>query len=216
MKSLVILGAGGAAREMYWFVRDAYPEIRLAFVDDVTDVTSVEIAGDQVPVVKDWNFARLDPNGRYGGFRQFIVGVAEPHTKRALIPKALASGLEPAPTLVTPGALVRGDCHLGHGGIVVAHSQLTTHVTLGHYVMVLDSTIGHHDVVGDYTTCFPGCRISGDVTVGEGCLFGAGTVVKPGVRIADGVISGAQSCIVKNILEPNITVAGVPAKKLGA
>lgn len=216
MKSLVILGAGGAARELYWFVQDTHPGISIAFVDDVSDATEVEIAGDHVPVVKDWNFSRLDPAAARGGFRQFIVGVAEPPTKKVLVAKALAAGLEPAPTIIHPRAIVRPDCEIGRGGAIVAHSQLTTHATLGDYVLVLDSTIGHHDVVGSWTTVYPGCRVSGDVTVGARVLLGAGTVVRPGVRIADGVVTGAMACVVKDILEPDITVVGVPARKLGA
>lgn len=216
MKSLVILGAGGFARELYWFVMDTFPGIRLVFVDDVSDATEVEIAGAHVPVIKDWRFNRLDPGDTAGGFRQFVVGVAEPPAKRALVPRALAAGLEPAPTIVHPGAIVRPDCRLGRGGAIVAHSQLTTNATLGDYVLVLDSTIGHHDVVGSYTTCYPGCRVSGNVTLGEGVLLGAGTVVRPGVTIADGVTSGALACIVRDVLEPGVTVVGVPARKLGS
>lgn len=215
MKSLVILGAGGAARELYFFVRDTFPDVRIAFVDDVGEQREIDIAGDRVPVVNDWDFRRLDPTGAHGGFRQFVIGVAEPPTKKVLVPRALAAGLEPAPTIVHPRALVRPDCTLGVGGVIVAHSQLTTHATLGDYVLVLDSTIGHHDVVGSYTTCYPGCRVSGDVVLGERVLLGAGTVIRPGVRIADGVVTGAMACVVKDILEPDVTVVGVPAKKLG-
>ncbi|MCP5058530.1 MAG: hypothetical protein GY937_17650 [bacterium] len=214
MKSLVILGAGGSARETYWFVKDTFPDVALCFVDDVGEATEVRIADDVVPVVKDWNFSHLDAGGEQNGFRQFIVAVAEPPAKRIMVKKALASGLEPAPTLIHPRAIVRGDCHIGRGGQIVAHSQLTTHATIGDYVAVLDTTIGHHDVVGDYTTCFPGCRVSGDVRLGEDVLLGAGTVIRNGVTIARGVVTGASSCVVKDILEPDITVAGVPAKKL--
>src|SRR5437867_3333977 len=166
-RTLVILGAGGSARETWWFAQDTWPGIRIAFVDDVTDVTEVRIADTVVPVVKDWDFTRLRAHAGAGSFLDFIVGVAEPRTKRALVKKALASGLEPAPTLVHPRSIVRGDCRLGRGGQIVAHSLLTTDATIGDYVVILDSTIGHHDVVGDYTACYPGCRVAGDVTLGE-------------------------------------------------
>jgi sugar O-acyltransferase (sialic acid O-acetyltransferase NeuD family) len=212
--SLVILGAGGSARETWWFARDTWPEVQIAFVDDVTPVTEVRIADAVVPVVKDWDFTAL--RSRYGAtaFRDFIVGVAIPSTKRAMVAKALAHGLEPAPTMVHPRSIVRGDCRVGRGGQIVAHSLLTTDVTLGDYVVVLDSTIGHHDVVGAYTTCYPGCRVAGDVTLGEDCLLGTGTVIRPGLRIARGVVTGALSCLVKHVDEPDITLVGVPAKKL--
>jgi sugar O-acyltransferase (sialic acid O-acetyltransferase NeuD family) len=207
LNSIILLGAGGWARELYWFVRDTWPQARIVFVDDVSEVRGVEIAGTVVPVVKDWEF---EP-----GFDRFLVGVAEPALKRPMVVKALAAGLEPAPTLVHTGAIVRPDCTLGRGGAIVAHSQLTTNATIGDYVCVLDSTIGHHNVVGDYTTCFPGCRISGDVVVGEDCLFGAGTIVRNGLRIASGVTTGAGTVLVKDVEEEGVTMVGVPGRRLG-
>jgi sugar O-acyltransferase (sialic acid O-acetyltransferase NeuD family) len=203
---LVMLGAGGAARELYWFAKDTLPGVEIAFVDDVGTCDSVEIAGESVPVVRDWNFPE--------GFERFVVGVAEPRIKRILVNKALGAGLVPHETLVHPRAIVRPDCTVGVGGMIVAHSQLTTNATLGDYVLVLDSTIGHHDVVGDYTTCFPGCKVSGDVVLGKDVLLGAGTVIRNRVRIADGVVTGASSCVVADVLEPGVTIAGVPAKPL--
>lgn len=206
MQAIVLLGAGGWARELYWFVKDTWPDAAIAFVDDVSPELSMEIAGVQVPIIKNWKFA--------APFSSFLVAVTEPADKRAMVAKALKAGLKPAPTLVHPSAIVRPDCTLGVGGAIVAHSQLTTNATIGDYVSVLDSTIGHHDVVGDYTTCFPGCRISGDVTVGEDCLFGAGTIVRNGINIASGVTTGAGTVIVKTVEESDITLVGLPAKKL--
>ena len=214
-RTLVVLGAGGYARETWWFVRDTWPGVEIAFVDDVGQASEVRIGAAVVPVVRDWDFSRLRRAAGDDAYRDFIVGVAEPPTKRAMVDKALAAGLEPAPTLVHPRSVVRGDCRLGRGEQIVANSLLTTDATIGDYVLVLDSTIGHHDVVGDYTTCYPGCRVSGDVTLGEDCLLGAGTVIRPGVRIARGVVTGALACVVKNVDEPGITLVGVPARKVG-
>jgi acetyltransferase-like isoleucine patch superfamily enzyme len=52
------------------------------------------------------------------------------------------------------------------------------------------------------------------VTLGEDCLLGAGTVIRPGVRIARGVTTGALSCVVKDVDEPGITLVGIPARKV--
>jgi acetyltransferase-like isoleucine patch superfamily enzyme len=69
-------------------------------------------------------------------------------------------------------------------------------------------------VVGDYVTCYPGCRVSGGVTLGEDVILGAGTVVRNGVRIAPRVRTGALACVVKDALEPGATLVGVPARKI--
>ena len=217
---IIILGASGFAREMYWHIKETYPAARLAFVDDVSDIPSVVIAGRAIPVVKDWRFDAVPADGPGQPpvrFEEFVLGVGDPKVKMALVRKALASGLRPAPTVVHPRALVQGlDCRIGVGGIIAPGCILTTNVILGDYVLLnLNTTIGHDAVIGDYVTCNPGCQISGNVTLGRGCALGTGTVVREKISIAPGVVTGAQACIVKDIQEPDITVVGVPAKRLG-
>jgi sugar O-acyltransferase (sialic acid O-acetyltransferase NeuD family) len=212
-KHLVVLGAGGFAREMYWHIQGTHPGARVAFVDDVSEVREVLVGSERVPVVKDWNFR--DVQGAQ--FHEFVLGIGNPATKKKMVERALASGLTPAPTIVHPRALVQGtDCKIGVGGIIAPGCILTTNVQFGDYVLLnLNCTIGHDAVIGDYSTCNPGCQISGNVTLGEGVVLGTGTAIRDKMTIAPGVVTGAQTCIVKDIGEPDITVIGVPAKKLG-
>lgn len=214
---IAILGAGGFAREMYWHIRETIPWARLAFIDDVTDTSEVNMAGEIVPVVKNWRFDAVPTQGTVSAFKEFVLGVGDPRVKKLLAEKALQSGLKPAPTIVHPRAHIQGrDCRIGVGGIIAPGCILTTNVTIGDFVLLnLSTTVGHDAVIGDYVTCNPGCQISGGVTIGEGASLGTGTVVRERTAIAAGVVTGAQACIVKDILEPNITVVGVPAKKLG-
>jgi len=48
----------------------------------------------------------------------------------------------------------------------------------------------------------------------DNVIIGFGAVVVGGTRIANGVAVGANAVVNKSIDEPNITVAGVPAKKI--
>jgi len=51
-------------------------------------------------------------------------------------------------------------------------------------------------------------RMGNDVTIEPGCkIFGK-------IEIADGIHIGANSVVSKSFLEPNIVIAGVPAKKI--
>jgi len=218
-KYLVVLGAGGFAREMYWHIQGAYPGARVVFVDDVPEgEKEIAIGGKVIPVVKDWDVDAISLDGESAGaarFQEFVLGVGDPQTKKHLVEKARASGLKPAPTVVHPLALIQDPgCRIGVGGVITPGCVLTTNVTLGDFVLLnLNTTIGHDAVLGDYVTVNPGCQISGNVTIGEGASLGTGTVTREKVTIAPGVITGAQACIVKDIDEPNVTVMGVPAKK---
>lgn len=51
--------------------------------------------------------------------------------------------------------------------------------------------------------------------IGDNVDIGQGAQILGGVTIADGVIIGAGAIVVKSILEPNVKVAGVPAKIIG-
>ena len=51
-------------------------------------------------------------------------------------------------------------------------------------------------------------------TVGDNVFIGTGAKLIGGITIADGVAIAANAVVVKDILEPNTTWGGVPAKKL--
>lgn len=51
-------------------------------------------------------------------------------------------------------------------------------------------------------------------TLGSGVVVGVGAVVLGGVHIADNIAIGANAVVNKSFSEPNIAIAGVPAKKI--
>ena len=76
--------------------------------------------------------------------------------------------------------------------------------------------------VGEYCRIMPGVKIVGDDTpedhapvLGNHVTLGAGCIVVGGVELADGITVGAGAVVTKSFPEPGITIAGVPAKKLG-
>ena len=217
-RRIAILGAGGCAREVYWYIRETWPDSDVVFVDDLTELTALRMGESLVPVIKNWCFdaVRFTPTGDPCPVSEFIVGVGLPAVKKIMVEKALAHALCPAPTLIHPRAIVIDPgLQAGSGGFVAPGTVLTTNVQLGDYVSVhYNVTIGHDTVIGDYASCNPGCNISGNVTLGKGVLIGAGSVIREKVRIADDVIAGAQSCVVNDILVPGSKVVGVPAREL--
>jgi sugar O-acyltransferase (sialic acid O-acetyltransferase NeuD family) len=210
MSSIVILGAAGLAKEFYYYVKRAKPEItNFIFVNDLDDgQTSFDIDGEVFPVVKDWSFKE-----NY----KFIVAVGSPKIKKILVAKALSSGLVPSETIVDPSAIVLMDIkNLGRGGIVSPGCVVTSNVTFGDYVTLnLNTTVGHDTIIGDYCTTNPGVHISGQITMGSSNEFGTGCIVIDRLNIGSNKTFGAQTAVVKNILgdEPEVYV-GIPSKLL--
>lgn len=86
-------------------------------------------------------------------------------------------------------------------------------------------------VVHEDTKVGENCRLFHNVTIGSGRLplalapndspsignnvfIGAGVVIVGAITIADGIAIGANSYVDKSFFEPNITIAGCPAKKV--
>jgi sugar O-acyltransferase (sialic acid O-acetyltransferase NeuD family) len=204
MKNIVILGAGGFAREVFFHL-DSF-NADFIFVDDFTNIEEIIIKNKSYKVVKNWNFDSFQN-------AEFIIGVGNPEVKKIMVEKALKSGLKPMKTFVHPKALVQ-DADIGVGGIITAGCIITTNVKIGDYVVLnLNCTVGHDAVIDDYVTANPGCHISGNTVIGKYSSLGTGTAVREKICISENVITGAQSAVVKNLTESGIYV-GIPAKKI--
>ena len=219
MKTLIILGACGTSREAYWVAREANPDVRVVFVEDVGEIREVPVAGRVIPVVKDWDFSGVRRDlgkGDATTFTEFVVGMGYPKAKKSMVEKALSHGLRPAPTVIGPQTIVRSDCTVGRGGIIHPNSTLTANITVGDFVTVhAMAGIGHDTIIGNYSTCSSGTILAGEVQIDEGVFLGIGTVVRERLHIAPWVVTGMQSCVVRSIEEPHVVVAGVPARKMG-
>jgi sugar O-acyltransferase (sialic acid O-acetyltransferase NeuD family) len=209
----VILGAGGLAREVYWHAQNSNHKLceKFVFVDEVTEISVIEIAGQNWPVERNWSFEKyLEPSEKIG----FTVGVGDTQLRIKLVTKALEAGLQPLPTIIHNSAVIQ-DCKIGYGGFIGPNCTLTTNIVIKDYVTInLNTTVGHDAILEDFVNCSPSVSVSGNVHLKKAVSLGTGTVVREKVSIAPFVISGAQSCIVKNIEEPGCVVVGTPAQIL--
>jgi serine O-acetyltransferase len=51
-------------------------------------------------------------------------------------------------------------------------------------------------------------------SIGNNVVIGPGAVIVGAITIADGIAIGANSYVNRSFLEPNITIAGCPAKRI--
>lgn len=217
-KSIVILGSCGGSRDVWWAIRDTYPETKVVFLDDSEKDTVdpfLKMGDEQVPVLRNWDFTQVRKTmgeGKPDAFTHFICGMGEPVVKRLMVEKALEHGLKPAPSIAARQAFVQPDCDLGFGGVVHPSSFLASRVRLGNYVTLTGARCGHDCSFGDFTTGI--CPdVGGHASVGEGVFLGLGSIVGHRVTIAPWVRVGVQSAALKDISDPAIVVIGIPAKK---
>lgn len=100
---------------------------------------------------------------------------------------------------IHPSAKIGGGLHLVHGFNVVIGAD----AILGENVCLFDGvSIGKKNVG----------MIDGMPNIGNDVIIGSGAKVLGRIYIKDNVLIGANSVVIKSVLESNVTVAGIPAK----
>lgn len=210
MKDLIIIGAGGFAREVGWLVEDINQEKPcwnlIGYVDEDPDKQNLIL--NNVPVLGSFN--RLKGAARKAAA---VCAVGNPLSKYKLILKGNEVGLKYV-NLIYPNVRISRYVEMGMGNIICAGNILTVNITLGNHVILnLDCTVGHDAIIGNYCTILPSVNLSGNSTLKEGCLMGTNSAVIEGVSVGEWSIIGAGAVLTKDI-PPHCTAVGVPAKAI--
>lgn len=215
-KRIVVVGAGGFAREVAWLIREidrAAESWELAgFV--VTDPARLgeHDSRDLVLGGYDW----IEQNR--GAVDALAIGIGTPGARLRVSAELEARFPDLSwPALVHPSAIFeRASTSLGRGVLVCAGVVGTVNLVLEPFSMVnLCCTLGHEARIGAGCVLNPTVNISGGVVLQRGVLVGTGAQVLQYVEVGEGATVGAGAVVTKNVA-PGATVVGVPAKPVPA
>ena len=203
---LVLIGGGGHASEV------------LETFEDIADLTHE--GNPVIGYVADYGDGfRLVTRGinllgdidSLGGLdaTHYLLAVGWPKSRQILAAR-MPSHLQPFGVIHPEARLGRG-VDVGAGTVIMAGahvsplSQVGLHVFLSYGVL-----IGHDCAIEDFVSVMPGAVVSGDTTLGEGCLVGTNATVIEGVTIGAGATLGAGAVAIGDV-PPGVTAVGVPA-----
>ncbi|WP_326551997.1 NeuD/PglB/VioB family sugar acetyltransferase [Micromonospora sp. NBC_01813] len=212
MRDLLIVGAGGFARETaaaIVAVNAAAPTWRLlGFLDDDPTLHGTRRVG--VPVLGGTDLIDRLPDAAV------VVCVGNPHNYRSRQRLVRRFALPPQryATIVHPAARVGAGCTVGPGSVLLAGVDLTAEVAVGAHVAVMPQVVlTHDDVVEPYATIASGVRLGGGVVIGEGVYVGAGTLLREGVTVGAWSQLGMGSVVLRDVPAGQVWV-GSPARFL--
>lgn len=212
MRDLVIVGAGGFARETaaaVTAINALAPTWRLrGFLDDNPALHGTERIG--VPVLGGVDSLAGMPD------TAVVICVGNPGNYRARqrLVERLDLPPERYPTLIHPAARIGAGSLVGPGSVLLAGVDLTAEVSLGAHVVVMPQVVlTHDDVVESFVTLASGVRLGGGTVVRQGGYIGAGALLREGVTVGAWSLLGMGSVLLTDVPAGQIW-AGNPARFL--
>lgn len=204
-KNLYIVGAGSVGKHLAANFNEYTNEYELCgFFDDDPKKIGQKFFG--CPVI-----GRTDRVNQLDN-AAITLGIAFPKVKAKLAKNFLQNHSFTFPIFIHPAAWVSKDVLIEEGSIIYPGSMINYGSKIGKFVVMnMNCSIGHHTVIGDYSSLAPGVNTGGHTIIGERVDLGIGASTIQNIEIGEDSIVGGQSMIIENI-QPESTVAGVPGK----
>ena len=204
-RALLLIGAGGLARETAEAVRARGVDELVGFLDDDPALWGTSLDG--LPVLGGTSALPDHPDAQ-------IVLCPGSGRARAAIAARLGLADERYATVVHPGVLVPASCTVGVGTVLLAGAVLTTAVTVGRHVVVMPGSVLTHDVVlEDAATLCARVALAGGVRIRSAGYLGAGCVVREHVSVGLEATVGMGAVVLRDVPDGEVW-PGVPARRL--
>lgn len=128
-----------------------------------------------------------------------VAWIWDPHTRQRIVQPQIG------------GCVIGKQCFIGTSVTIVRGSVNESTVIGEGTLMAHGSKIGHGCHVGKQNHFANSVSLAGNVTTGDRCFFGSGSVVRPMVRLADDTIVGAGAAVVADVEIAHSMLVGVPA-----
>ena len=210
MKKILIIGAGGLAREIRWLIEEINEVNRqfefIGYI--VSDLNSLKDTDSKELVLGDFSwFDNLEEE------IDVCIGIGNPKNRLAVGEILLKNKYLNFPNLFHPSVrFQKSTCSFGRGIIICANTLLTSNIQIDDFALInLSCVVGHESKIGKGSVINSVAKISGGVKIGMGVLVGTGATILQYRSIGNNSTVGAASCVTKSI--PDKVIAfGLPAK----
>jgi len=208
MYNIIIVGAGGFAREVYYWANDTFSKenykIKGFLSYNQKDLDGYNIKADIIG--NDDNY-KIEENDR------FIIAIGDIDIKKRAINKLKKRGAKFI-SLIHPTAIIIPTAKIGEGVVICPYCLVSDNVQLDDFVMMNTYASCGHDVkVGKYTILSPYVALNGFVKLENEVFVGTHATVISYKKVGFQAKISANSVVMRNV-PSKCMVFGVPGKNI--
>lgn len=200
-KKLIIIGAGGHALSV---VASAGSSEQIAgFIDENKDGGFL-----QYPILSK-SVDDIESPEQY----RYFIAIGDNETRKRFYDMLVEKGLEIA-SIVDRSAVVDRNVKIGKGNFIGKLAVIVSGSEIGDNNLINSKALIEHGCkLGSHINISTNSTLNGEVIVEDGVFFGSSAVCNGQKRLGRNAVIGSGAVVVEDV-DPEVTVVGVPAKKL--
>lgn len=206
--NLVIIGAGGLAREVYDLAKVCYGD-NLDF--KIKGFLSIDPSN-----VEELGYPKILSNSDDYKIEEddvFFCAIGDVLRRKKVVKEILLKGGKFI-NLIHPSANISPSVKLGVGVAIKSYCVISSDVTIGDFTFLQSSVIMGHDVkIGNYCQINSFSFFAGYAEIGDCVTVNAGAKLIQNVKVEEEAVIGMGSVVLTKV-KKGTTVFGIPAKRL--
>lgn len=206
--NLIIIGAGGLAREVY--------DLALMCYDNDPDFKVKGFLSIEPSNVEELGYPKvLSSSSDYKVEEDdvFFCAIGNVLSRKKAVENILQNGGKFI-NLIHPTAIISPSVKLGNGIAIKPYCVIASDVSIGDFSYLQSSVIMGHDVkIGAYCQINSFAFFAGYVSVGDCVTVNAGAKIIQNVKVEDEAVIGMGSVVLTKV-KKGTTVFGMPARRL--
>ncbi|WP_271856137.1 NeuD/PglB/VioB family sugar acetyltransferase [Patiriisocius marinus] len=212
MINIYIVGAGGAAKEIYHLINSINIETPTYIVKGFVDISKADtlnVAGKEFEIINEKSFL-----SNFSEKVHVVFAIADTKRLKQIVSEYISHENFIFPNLIHPKVHIDDSVKMSKANIISEACVFTVDISIGSYNYFNRGVhVGHDCNIESYNVINPCAVISGSVKIDDEVFIGTNATVLQNLNIGKKATIGAGAVVVKDV-KGNTLVVGVPAKEI--